>query len=274
MALTRHRRLLLARSERARGLGAVVVRRVEVAPPTIAPVIETRSVPRPSEAAVPQVAEPSPVLISVDLGPNRPPFDGSPQPRQHKLEVLAALDRDEVKPCRKCRLCETRKNTVFGVGDVDARLLFIGEGPGENEDLQGEPFVGKAGQLLDKMIQAMGWSRERVYIANIVKCRPPGNRVPAPDEVATCTPFLEKQIEVIRPQVIVTLGLPATQYMLTSKNTMSRMRGIWHAWRGIKLMPTYHPAYVLRQYTPEVRAAVWSDLQKVMDELKATSTAP
>jgi DNA polymerase len=213
------------------------------------------------------------VLIPTDPGPNRPPFEGDVLPRERKLEILGAMDRDEVKPCTKCRLCETRKNTVFGVGDVDARLMFIGEGPGENEDLQGEPFVGKAGQLLDKMIVAMGLARDRVFIANIVKCRPPGNRVPAPDEVATCTPFLERQIEVIRPQVIVTLGLPATQYMLASKNTMSRMRGIWHAWRGIKLMPTYHPAYVLRQYTPEVRAAVWSDLQKVMDELK-TARAP
>lgn len=216
-------------------------------------------------------ASPPPVdvtLIPDDLGPNRPPFEGPPLPREQKLNLLGSMDLDEVKTCRKCRLCETRKNTVFGVGDVDARLLFIGEGPGENEDLQGEPFVGKAGQLLDKMILAMGLSREKVYIANIVKCRPPGNRVPAPDEVATCTPFLERQIEIVRPSVIVTLGLPATQYMLATKNSMSRMRGIWHAWRGIKLMPTYHPAYVLRQYTPEVRAAVWSDLQKVMEELK------
>lgn len=177
------------------------------------------------------------------------------------------MDQNEVKGCRKCRLSEGRTNTVFGVGDVDAKLMFIGEGPGENEDLQGEPFVGRAGELLNKMILAMGLSREKVYIANIVKCRPPNNRAPMPDETSTCTPYLERQIETIRPRVIVTLGLPATQFLLQTKDSMSRLRGRWHAWRGIKLMPTYHPAYVLRSYTKETRAAVWSDLQKVMDEL-------
>lgn len=198
---------------------------------------------------------------------NLEPITGDPLPRSQKLEVLSAMDRDEVKGCRKCRLSEGRTNTVFGVGDVDAQLMFIGEGPGENEDLQGEPFVGRAGELLNKMISAMGLSRESVYITNIVKCRPPGNRAPMPEETQACTPYLVRQIEVIRPRVIVTLGLPATQYLLQSKDSMSRLRGRWHWWRGIKLMPTYHPAYVLRSYTKETRAAVWSDLQKVMDEL-------
>ena len=264
MALTRHRRLLLARSERARGLGSLVVRRIEAPPPAQAD--DARAHVSQPNTPLP---DHTPTLVQPDLGPNRPAFEGQAMPREVKLDLLASLDRNEVKSCRKCRLCETRNNTVFGVGDVDARLLFIGEGPGENEDIQGEPFVGKAGRLLDKMIQAMGLSRDRVYIANIVKCRPPGNRVPAPDEVSTCTPFLERQIEVIRPQVIVTLGLPASQYMLVTKTPMGRLRGVWHSWRAIRLMPTYHPAYVLRQYTPEVRAAVWSDLQKVMDVLKA-----
>lgn len=186
---------------------------------------------------------------------------------EEKRERLVAMAEKEVRGCTKCRLCETRTHTVFGEGDPDAKIFFIGEGPGETEDQTGRPFVGRAGELLNKMIAGMGLKREQVYIANIVKCRPPGNRVPAPDEVATCTPYLERQLEVIRPRVIVTLGLPATQYMLQTKNSMGRMRGQWHEWRGIKLMPTYHPAYVLRNQTYETRAAVWDDLKKVMAEV-------
>src|SRR5205814_5029346 len=138
-------------------------------------------------------------------------------PSEEKRKRLLALDNNEVRRCTRCRLCETRTNTVFGEGDADAKIMFIGEGPGENEDLQGRPFVGRAGELLNKMIAGMGLNREQVYIGNIVKCRPPGNRVPAPDEVATCTPYLERQIEIIRPRAIVTLGLPAKQYMLQTK---------------------------------------------------------
>ena len=177
------------------------------------------------------------------------------------------MDKNEVKGCTKCVLCEQRKQTVFGEGDPDAKIMFIGEGPGENEDIQGRPFVGRAGQLLDTMIAGMGLSRERVFIANIVKCRPPDNREPAPDEVAACTPYLERQLEIIRPRVIVTLGRPAAQHMIQSKVAISRIRGTWMTWRGIKLMPTFHPAYILRNYTPETRAAVWGDLKKVLAEL-------
>lgn len=196
------------------------------------------------------------------------PFTSPVLSAEQKKLALAAMDANEVKGCPRCRLCETRTNTVFGEGDPDAKIFFIGEGPGENEDLTGRPFVGRAGQLLDKMIGAMGLKREQVFIANIVKCRPPGNRVPLPDEVATCTPYLERQLEIVRPRVIVTLGLPSAKYMLNNqKLTMGRLRGQWHEWRGIKLMPTFHPSYVLRTYTDEVRAAVWSDLQKVMQEL-------
>ena len=189
-------------------------------------------------------------------------------PDHEKRQRLAALDENEVRGCTRCRLCENRTNTVFGEGDADARVFFIGEGPGENEDLQGRPFVGRAGEMLNKWIAAMGLRREQVYIANIVKCRPPGNRVPMPDEVATCTPYLERQLEIIRPRVIVTLGLPSLKYMMNDpKLTMGRSRGQWREWRGIRLMPTFHPAYVLRLYTDETRAAVWSDLQAVMAEL-------
>jgi DNA polymerase len=191
---------------------------------------------------------------------------GSVLLRQEKIAALQKLDAQVMK-CQLCRLCEARTQTVFGVGDPDAKIFFIGEGPGENEDLQGEPFVGRAGELLNKMIGGMGLRREQVYIANIVKCRPPQNRQPVEDEVETCTPYLVKQLEIIRPHVIVTLGLPASRYMLNSKESMGRMRGQWYNWRGIKLMPTFHPAFVLRSYTEENRAMVWSDLKAVMKEI-------
>jgi len=195
------------------------------------------------------------------------PFSTPVLSTEQKTNRLAVIDRDRVKGCRLCRLCEKRTHTVFGEGDCDAKIFFIGEGPGETEDLTGRPFVGKAGQLLDKMIVAMGLRREQVYIANIVKCRPPGNRAPAPDEIAACTPYLLEQLEIVRPRVIVTLGLPATRYMLQSSNSMGRLRGQWHLWRGIKLMPTFHPAFLLRSYTEENRQMVWSDLKQVMTEI-------
>ncbi|MGE5610648.1 MAG: uracil-DNA glycosylase [Bacillota bacterium] len=187
--------------------------------------------------------------------------------REEKIRQLAALNEQQVKGCTRCRLHQQRTHTVFGEGDPDAALCFIGEGPGESEDLSGRPFVGRAGQKLDEMIAAMGLTRDQVFIANVVKCRPPGNRAPAPDEVDACTPYLERQLQIIRPKVIVTLGLPATRYVTKSALSMGRMRGQWHSWRGIKVMPTYHPAYMLRNYTVETRKAVWSDLQKVMAEL-------
>jgi DNA polymerase len=188
-------------------------------------------------------------------------------PREKRLELLQTMDRDEVSVCTKCTLCQSRMHTVFGEGDSEAPLLFIGEGPGETEDQTGRPFVGRAGQLLDKMIAAMGLRREQVYIANVVKCRPPGNRQPAPEEVTACTPYLVRQIEIIQPRAIVTLGLPATRYMLQSTRSMGQMRGTWYAWNGIPVMPTYHPAYILRSYNEQTRAAVWSDLRQVMAKL-------
>jgi DNA polymerase len=201
------------------------------------------------------------------------PFDAPLLSSEEKQARLIAMDNNEVRGCTRCRLCESRTNTVFGEGDVDAKIMFIGEGPGENEDHTGRPFVGRAGEKLNDMIRAMGLSRQQVYIANIVKCRPPDNREPAPDEVATCTPYLQRQVEIIRPRVIVTLGRPATQFMLGKKISIGRVRGQWHRWRGIALMPTFHPAYILRNYTRETREAVWSDLKQVMAELKMTPAA-
>jgi len=157
---------------------------------------------------------------------------------------------------------------VFGEGDPDADLLFVGEGPGADEDRLGRPFVGRAGQLLDKQIAAMGLQREQVYIANIAKTRPPGNRVPNPEEAAQWLPWLEKQIETIQPKVIVTLGATSAKYLLQNmKLAITRERGTWKKYRGIDLMPTFHPAYLLRQYTKENRERVWSDLQAVMKKL-------
>ena len=217
--------------------------------------IPSTPAPKPaskSSIALQQASGADSIDVFVADGPSSLP----PLSREEKIRQLAQLEEQQVRICLKCRLSETRTQTVFGEGDVDAPILFIGEGPGETEDKTGRPFVGRAGQLLDQ-----------VYIANIVKCRPPQNRAPAPDEVETCTPYLVRQIEIIRPKVIVTLGLPAAKYMLNSNSTMGRLRGQWHQWRGIKLMPTFHPAYLLRSYTVENRQAVWSDLQKVMDEI-------
>ena len=208
-------------------------------------------------APVPAPTSPEPLIV----------MDAPALSLEEKQQRLALMNQAEVSVCRKCRLCETRTHTVFGEGDPDARIFFIGEGPGETEDNTGRPFVGRAGELLNKQIAAMGLRREQVFIANIVKCRPPNNRVPAPDEVATCTPYLERQLAIVRPKVIVTLGLPAAKYMLKTTSSMGRLRGQWQDWRGIKLMPTYHPAFLLRSPTYENRSAVWSDLQKVMAEV-------
>jgi len=169
--------------------------------------------------------------------------------------------RSELGECTRCRLHEGRTHIVFGVGDPRAHLMFIGEGPGADEDAQGEPFVGRAGQKLNGMIQSIGLEREKVYIANVVKCRPPDNRDPKPDEIATCSPFLVEQIEAIRPRVIVTLGSPATKTLLNTKVGITKLRGTWQSYRGIPVMPTFHPAYLLRAYTTENRRLVWDDLK-------------
>jgi DNA polymerase len=256
---------LALRAEKAFGLDALPIR-VEAATPTgVAPPEPAPQVPISLTLARQAVVN----LFGEEPQATKAPskeIAGPAHSIEEKRRLLAELDA-QVKACKSCRLCEKRTNTVFGEGDPDAKIMFIGEGPGENEDLQGRPFVGRAGELLNKMIAGMRLKREQVFIVNIVKCRPPGNREPAPDEVSTCTPFLEKQIEIIRPRVIVTLGRPAAQHMLQQKISISRMRGQWQNWRGIRLMPTFHPAYILRNYTEETRAAVWSDLQQVMAEL-------
>jgi uracil-DNA glycosylase family 4 len=180
--------------------------------------------------------------------------------------------RDELGECTRCKLHSTRRSIVFGVGAEDAPLMFIGEGPGEQEDKRGEPFVGPAGELLDKMIEAMGWSRDTVYINNIVSCRPPNNRNPQPDEVAACKPFLEARIASVRPRVIVALGRPAANTLLGTDAPISTLRGRFHDRNGIKVMPTFHPAYLLRE--PDRKRDAWADLKLVMAELARLGIAP
>jgi len=172
--------------------------------------------------------------------------------------------RSELGDCRRCKLHPYRTQIVFGTGNPQAKLVFIGEAPGRDEDLQGEPFVGQAGQLLNKIIQAIQLRREEVYIANIIKCRPPENRNPEPEEIAACEPFLIKQLQVIRPRLICALGAFAAQTLLKTEEKISSLRGNFHEYQGIPLMPTYHPAYLLRN--PGRKRDVWEDMKKIKKE--------
>jgi uracil-DNA glycosylase len=174
------------------------------------------------------------------------------------LEAIATV-------CEKCKLSKTRTQVVYGVGNPNADLMFIGEAPGRDEDLKGEPFVGRAGQLLTDIIKAMKLTRDDVYIANVIKCRPPENRNPEPDELEACRPFIRRQIELIKPRVIVTLGKFALQSLLEKSYSITAVRGQWLEYDGIKVMPTFHPAYLLR--TPAAKKEVWQDMKKVMAEL-------
>jgi len=207
----------------------------------------------------------------LQLGVNAP--EGARLDGTAKLQAIADL-RSRAMGCVKCpNLVSARKNVVFGVGNANAELMFVGEAPGADEDAQGEPFVGAAGQLLTKMIHAMGLGRESVYIANILKCRPDtpgqayGNRKPTPDEMRTCIPWLQQQIDLIRPKVLVGLGATAIEGLLGKTMGIMRLRGQWHTYREIPLMPTYHPAFLLRNQAMSEKRNVWEDLLKVMERL-------
>ena len=173
--------------------------------------------------------------------------------------------REEIGNCTRCKLHPTRKNLVFGTGDLYSELVFVGEAPGADEDIQGEPFVGRAGMLLTKIIKAMGYERKEVYIANIIKCRPPNNRNPEPGEIEQCEPFLIKQLSILKPRVICALGTFAAQTLLKTQERISLLRGKFHSYQGIKVMPTYHPAYLLRN--PGEKRVVWEDIKIVMKEI-------
>ncbi len=218
--------------------------------------------PSPSPSPLPAPAE------AGKIGEIRAGSDGTsaaPGPSAAGLETV----REALGNCQRCDLHGARKKIVFGTGNPEARLLFIGEAPGENEDRQGLPFVGRAGELLTQMIEkGIGIPREEVYICNILKCRPPSNRNPLPPEVAACRPFLDGQIDAIGPKVIVTLGKPAAGLLLGREVAITRIRGQWHEYRGIPLMPTLHPAYVLRQYSEQNRRAVWQDLRAAYERTR------
>lgn len=196
------------------------------------------------------------------------------QPEPNKAELLEPI-RERVRACARCaHLACSRTQTVFGVGNPDADLMFIGEAPGVDEDQQGEPFVGRAGQLLTKILKAMNFAREDVYIANILKCRPDtppgsfGNRPPTPTEMQTCRPYLVEQIEIIQPSVLVALGAVAVEGLLGMRGTMRELRGSWHIYNGIPLMITYHPAYLLRNQAPSEKRKVWEDMLQVLERLE------
>lgn len=193
----------------------------------------------------------------------------TPQPREQarviSLHPTLAEVRAELGDCRRCKLARSRTHLVFGDGSPGAALMFIGEGPGEEEDLKGLPFVGAAGQLLNNLLNRLGLKREEVYIANVVKCRPPGNREPEADETTACLPFLKKQINAVRPRVLVTLGRVATQALLDTQAPLTRLRGQWQRYRQIPVMPTFHPSYLLR--FPRERHKTWEDMQRVMELL-------
>lgn len=232
---------------------------------TFTPKPQIQAVASPSPQ--PKVAE---LLVVSEEVPSRPVDTKSPT---EKAAAFASL-RERVMACVKCEhLASSRKNVVFGVGNIDAQLMFVGEAPGADEDAQGEPFVGRAGELLTKIIQAMGLQRSDVYIANILKCRPDtpgqsaGNRKPTPDEMAICVPYLHEQIDLIQPRAIVALGATAIEGLLGKTMGIMKMRGTWKTYRGTPLMPTFHPAYLLRNQAMSEKRKVWEDMLAVMEKL-------
>jgi len=251
------------------------VRHVAVLPETLrvlAQPVKTSSAPNPISKTMPASKNSESSELSLALPGETVPVSAPLDPKE-KAAAFAAL-RERALACVKCpHLASSRKSVVFGVGSIDAQLMFVGEAPGADEDEQGEPFVGKAGQLLTKIIQATGLSRADVYIANILKCRPDtpgqsaGNRKPTSDEMATCIPYLHEQIDLIRPKVIMALGATAVEGLLGKTIGITKLRGGWKTYRGTPLMPTYHPAYLLRNQAMSEKRKVWEDMLAVMEKL-------
>jgi uracil-DNA glycosylase len=248
--------------DRAPGINSALnVSQVISEPPAIS-ISQESSLPRPkSKTAPPVSAAPPPGTVPVVAPSGSSLFETIEKVQNDSLLKI----REDLGDCTRCKLHKKRNKLVFGDGSAQAQLVFVGEGPGADEDAQGLPFVGRAGKLLTQMIEAMGLQRKDVYICNVVKCRPPENRTPEPDEVSTCSPYLLRQIDAIDPKVIVCLGAVAAKTMLQTTRGISQFRGEWQEWRGRKLLATYHPAYLLRN--PPAKADVWKDLQKVMAEL-------
>jgi len=219
----------------------------------------------PGAAAPPPRPPPTPAVTTPVAGPVLPKPPPAPVEAVVDRTVSLRVIREELGNCTRCKLAPTRTNIVFGQGNPNAELVFVGEGPGADEDASGLPFVGRAGELLTKMIVAMGYTREQVYICNVVKCRPPDNRTPEDDEVAQCRPFLEKQLLAIKPRVVVVLGSTAAQRLLRISTGITRLRGTFVDWNGIPVMPTFHPSYLLR--APEEKGKAWNDLKLVLAKL-------
>jgi len=258
----------------AEGLAALNGAPRAVAKAASAPVaaeVTRRTAPIPAAAPKPPEPKPVPVVTPSLIEPPAPVISSlSPEAKSAAFAEL----RQRAMVCVKCpNLASSRKNVVFGVGSIEAQLMFVGEAPGADEDAQGEPFVGKAGQLLTKIIQTMSLQRGDVYIANILKCRPDtpgqsaGNRKPTPEEMQTCIPYLHEQIDLIRPKVLVALGATAVEGLLGKTMGITRLRGNWQTYRGIPLMPTYHPAYLLRNQALSEKRRVWEDMLQVMEKL-------
>jgi uracil-DNA glycosylase len=238
--------------------------------------LEGLPAPTPARAAASQAA-PAGSALAIDGASSRAAVTSTPRPATAPVELLSRYPGLEktatleelsafIGDCKRCKLAPLRTHLVFGVGNPNADLMFVGEAPGADEDARGEPFVGRAGQLLTDIIErGMGLSRADVYICNVIKCRPPDNRNPEPDEVVACEPFLMRQIDLVRPRAIVALGSFAVQALLKVKTPISRLRGNWQEVRGVKLMPTFHPAYLLR--SPGEKRLVWQDIQEVMKVL-------
>ncbi|EEF62160.1 uracil-DNA glycosylase [Pedosphaera parvula] len=288
-----YNQLLEAAIQHLQGLKARGVRFVSVQPegltalangprPSSPAPAPARMVPSPAPAVRQAVVAPVPAPVEIPavkpaalfpISPAETPITVAPLSPEAKVAAFADL-RSRAMSCVKCaHLAASRKNVVFGVGSIDAQLMFVGEAPGADEDEQGEPFVGKAGQLLTKIIQTMGLQRGDVYIANILKCRPDtpgqsaGNRKPTSEEMATCIPYLHEQIDLIRPKVLVALGATAVEGLLGKTVGITKLRGTWNTYRGIPLMPTYHPAYLLRNQAMSEKRRVWEDMLAVMEKL-------
>jgi DNA polymerase len=252
---------------------AIVKKTPAVSPPAARPAARQVATPAPTAAAPVEKKPAAELDLSLGLPGETAAVAAPPLTPEAKAAAFAEL-RERAMACVKCpHLAAARKNVVFGVGNINAELMFIGEAPGADEDEQGEPFVGKAGQLLTKIIEATGLRRADVYIGNILKCRPDtpgqtaGNRKPTPDEMQTCIPYLHEQIDLIRPKVIVALGGTAVEGLLGKTAGITKLRGSWRTYRGIPLMPTYHPAYLLRNQSLSEKRKVWEDMLQVMEKL-------
>ncbi|MFO0558444.1 MAG: uracil-DNA glycosylase family protein [Polyangiales bacterium] len=246
-----------------------------VAPSSPAPVARlAEDSPRVSVSAPSRVEPPQrEPVASIERPAPAPPtvVTAAPVHGEHRLRALSVLE-DEARACKRCRLCEGRTQAVFSRGNCEAELFFVGEAPGADEDRVGKPFVGAAGRLLDRILTAMGMSEDDVYIANVAKCRPPNNRPPEDDEAAACGPFLDRQLALVRPKVIVAWGRTPTRYLLKKTESMSKLRGNWYSVDGVPVLPTWHPAYLLRN--PDAKKDTWADMKRVLEKLGRPLPAP